>query len=273
MKKIGFVDYYISEWHANNYPGWIAKANEALGYDFEVAYAWAERDVSPVDGVTTAQWCEKYGAERCSSVKELCEKSDCVIILAPSNPEKHLEYAAEVFKYGKRTYIDKTFAPSLDEAEKIFALAEQYGVQFFSTSALRYAKELDGVENCRALVTVGGGRTLEEYVIHQVEMAVKAIPSEPVALKIEAQGKQRIWTVKFEKGESWTGVYVPNSSFNLALDDTYKAVSGGFFNTLIAEIVRFFETGVLPFDTNETLKAMKIRDAILTASIGEWKDL
>lgn len=24
MKKIGFVDYFLDEWHANNYPVWIA---------------------------------------------------------------------------------------------------------------------------------------------------------------------------------------------------------------------------------------------------------
>ncbi len=53
MKKIGFIDYYLSEWHANNYPNWIKTANEKLGTDFEVAYAWAELDKSPLDGVTT----------------------------------------------------------------------------------------------------------------------------------------------------------------------------------------------------------------------------
>ena len=61
MKKIGFVDYYISEWHANNYPTWMKNACEKLGLDFEVAYAWAEIDKSPVDGVTTDEWCEKNG--------------------------------------------------------------------------------------------------------------------------------------------------------------------------------------------------------------------
>lgn len=23
MKKIGFIDYFLDEWHANNYPDWI----------------------------------------------------------------------------------------------------------------------------------------------------------------------------------------------------------------------------------------------------------
>ena len=42
MKTIGFVDYYISEWHANNYPVWIKDICEKSGKDFEVKYAWAE---------------------------------------------------------------------------------------------------------------------------------------------------------------------------------------------------------------------------------------
>ena len=36
MKTIGFVDYYISEWHANEYPAWIKEANEKLGEDFNL---------------------------------------------------------------------------------------------------------------------------------------------------------------------------------------------------------------------------------------------
>ena len=33
MKHIGFVDYYISEWHANNYPAWFKEAAEKLGLE------------------------------------------------------------------------------------------------------------------------------------------------------------------------------------------------------------------------------------------------
>lgn len=33
--KIGFVDYYIAEWHANNYPAWFAAASKELGADVE----------------------------------------------------------------------------------------------------------------------------------------------------------------------------------------------------------------------------------------------
>ena len=70
MKTIGFIDYYLSEWHANNYPEWIKKASADIGCDFEVKYAWAELEVSPLDGVSTDEWCKKYGATRCDSIDE-----------------------------------------------------------------------------------------------------------------------------------------------------------------------------------------------------------
>ena len=120
MKRVGFIDYYIGESHANNYPGWFKEICEKSGLDYGVAYVWAELDVSPVTGETTDEWCAKTGAVRCETMKELCEKSDVIVVLAPSNPEKHLGYAQAVLPYGKRTYIDKTFAPNLPTAQEIF---------------------------------------------------------------------------------------------------------------------------------------------------------
>ena len=164
MKKIGFVDFYISEWHANNYPTWIKEAGEKLGVEYQVSYAWAEREISPLDGVSTDEWCEKMGVEHCQSLSELCEKSDVIVILAPTNPEKHLEYAKAVLPYGKRTYIDKTFAPNLEIAKEIFAIGEKHGTPFFSSSALRYSDELAELKDAKNIVLNGGGSNLEEYL-------------------------------------------------------------------------------------------------------------
>ena len=77
-KKIGFIDYYLDEWHANNYPAWIEKAS---GGAYTVAYAYGEID-SPLGGKTTAQWCDAMHVERCESIDALIEKSDCIIVPA-----------------------------------------------------------------------------------------------------------------------------------------------------------------------------------------------
>ena len=175
MKTIGFVDFYLSEWNANNYPAWIKQANEKLGLDYKVAYAWAEQDLSPVYGKTTEEWCSEYGVEQCATLKGLCEKSDVILVLAPSNPEKHLGYAEEVLKYGKNTYIDNTFAPDFKTAGKIFAIAKQYGTKFFSSSALRYGTELCEVKDAVKVATKGGGSNHPEYIVHQAVMVVKTL--------------------------------------------------------------------------------------------------
>ena len=70
VKKIGFIDYYLDEWHANNYPAWIKEASNG---EYEVAYAYGEID-SPLGGRTTAAWCADMGVEQVESIDTLIEK-------------------------------------------------------------------------------------------------------------------------------------------------------------------------------------------------------
>ncbi len=276
-KKIGFVDYYISEWHANHYPEWIAEANKALGTDFEVAYAWAELETSPLDGVTTAQWCEKFGVEQCATIGELCEKSDYIIVLAPSDPDKHLGYARQVFPYGKRTYIDKTFAPDYPTAKAIFDAAAPYNTAFFSSSALRYAEELKEMKDLRSMFITGSGSNFEEYCIHLVEMAVKLLENPVEKVKVEAMGTQLICRLVAKNGAEAALLYSPGYNYTvMAVPQEGKPcrqmITSAFFVNLLQDIIRFFETGEHSFDPAQTLEVMRIRDALLAAQKqdGQW---
>lgn len=266
MKKIGFVDYYISEWHANNYPEWIKNASRALGEDFAVSYAWAELERSPEDNVTTDEWCKNYRVEKCASIAELCEKSDCVMILAPSNPEKHLEYAREVFKYGKRTYVDKTFAPDFKSAEAIFALADKHKVKFFSTSALRYAEELGGFSPSACLNISGGGRSLDEYIIHQIEMTLKIQGIGAKELTVFDDGGEFRIEIEYEDSRHTTLRYKNENSFAVADGEKSCEIKSAFFENLLTDILRFFSGADIPFDTLETLEVIKIRDGVISGA-------
>ena len=261
MKKIGFIDYYISEWHANNYPVWMKEISD----EFEVAYAWAEVDVSPVDGRTTDEWCRDFGVTRCASIEELCEKSDYIVILAPTNPECHLGYAEVALKYGKNTYIDKTFAPDYATAKKIFDIASEHGTKFFSSSALRYADELtEYAGRAESAVIYGGGSNAPEYIIHQVEMLVKLVGTGACDVNVE----------KTDDGYKASVTYCDDrrGELNFACDNKYKAIitisgethelaaDSPFFMNLMSDMLRFFKTGVTSFDTAETLEVMKIRE-------------
>ena len=268
MKKIGFADFYISEWHANNYPAWIERICAEMGADYKVAYAWAELDTSPVDGISTVEWCEKFGAERCATIDELCEKSDVIVILSPSNPETHLRYAEAVLKYGKKTYIDKTFAPDAKTAKEIFALGERYNTPFFSTSALRYASELDSVDAPDSLLVTGGGSNLPEYFIHLGEMVVGKMGAIK-SVKATQNGSQWIIQVKTESGKDATmiwGTAMPYGAYMTKEGkEVWKSIKSPFFDGLIADMLNFFETGTASFDCAETLEVMALRDAALAA--------
>lgn len=271
MKKIGFVDYYLGEWHANNYPEMIKRACDTLGLKYTVAYAWAEIDVSPANGVSTAEWCDIYGVERCDTIEELCEKSDFIAILAPSNPEKHLEYAQKVFPYGKRTYVDKTFAPDYKTALEIFELGEKYGTKFFSSSALRYATELDAIDAPTYMTTTGGGSNLPEYIIHQAEPVIKKLGCDINNVTVKHHGSQTIFSVDFTSGNQAVMIYANPLPFTAYMSDgkgceTYKELNSPFFNGLISDMLGFFETGSVSFNVEETKAVIKLIELSVSAA-------
>ena len=78
---------------------------------------------------------KKHGVEITSSIAELLDKVDCVM-LETNDGRIHLEQAMEVFKSGKISYIDKPIGATLGQAIAIYEMAEKYNVPIFSSSAL-----------------------------------------------------------------------------------------------------------------------------------------
>lgn len=267
MKEIGFIDYYLSEFHADNYPNWISKACEEKGYSYSVSYAWAELDFSPRDGVTTEEWCKKMNLTSCSTIDELCEKSDAIVILAPSNPEKHLEYARNVLKYGKPTFIDKTFAESYQAATEIIDIAKKHGAPIYSTSALRYADELNKIAEPHNMITTGGGSDIFEYIIHQAEMIIKKLGTDISAVKASKRGLDYFIDVNFESGKLGTMIFGTGMHFSIYMDtengeQTWKECRSDFFYGSICDMVRFFDSGVPSFDIEQTKQVIKLIELV-----------
>ena len=270
MKTVGFIDYFLHEWHANEYPAMIATYNEKNGTDYQVKYAWAEIDSPNAGARTTDEWCADYGVERCATIEELCEKCDYVFVLAPSNPEKHLEYAKKVFACGKSPYIDKTFAPDFATAKEIYALAEKYGVKFFSTSALRYAEELNAyMGNAYSVFTTGGGSNLDEYIIHQIEMIVKCLGVGAHAVGYFKNDEREWADIAYLDGRNARLNFAPTLPFAatvvIAGETKEHAINSPFFDNLMADIFHFFETGETSLCGCETLEVMKIREEVLAS--------
>lgn len=83
---------------------------------------------------------KKYGVEITSSISELLDKVDCVM-LETNDGRLHIEQAVEVFKSGKICYVDKPAGATLGQTIALYRLADAYGVPIFSSSALRFSPE------------------------------------------------------------------------------------------------------------------------------------
>ncbi|MBR5780178.1 MAG: hypothetical protein IKY21_06130 [Clostridia bacterium] len=277
MIKIGFIDYFLDEWHANNYPKFIA---QQFGDEFKVAYAYAEKDKE--GGLTTDEWCEKNGVERCNTIAEVVEKSDCIIVLSPDNPERHLDLCREPLASGKRVYVDKTFALTKDIAKEIVAIGEANNTPFFSTSALRFSNELAEVprEGICFINSRGPGR-FDTYAIHQIEPIVVLMGSEVKRIMSVGSGYETM-VIEFSNGRravmshyDWKGI-----DFEMVVNyedgSIYKVPQmTGYFDNFINKLCTFFKTGETFADHAETISVMGIIEAgnKALANPGVWVEV
>ena len=123
---------------------------------------------------------KKYDVEIVESIAELLEKVDCVF-LETNDGTIHLEQAAEVFKAGKRCFIDKPVAATLGQAIAIYELAEKYGVPTFSTSTLRFTPKNQELRNGVYGPVLGRrrrGRQRMQWlddIIHSIDMSLSKL--------------------------------------------------------------------------------------------------
>lgn len=270
MKKIGFIDYFIDEWHANNYPTWIREDSASAGRDFEVAYAWAE--TSPPGGLDTAEWCGRHGVKQLASIEELVEKSDCIIVLSPDNPEHHERLSRVPLASGKPVYIDKTFSPDLLSGVRMFEQAEKYRTPMFSSSALRFARELSAYpddrvnrESLEYVASLGPGH-YENYSVHQFEMIVSLMGAGANRIKSLSSENGRLLAVEYSDSRRASMLQLQQMPFQLAMqlrngEGVFVGACSDIFQRLIHSVLDFFETGKPPVPREETLEIMALIEA------------
>ena len=277
MKKLGFIDLFIDEWHANNYPAWIKTARR--GTEFELAYAWEK---APQNGRPLEKWCADFGVTPLKSMEEVVEKSDAVFVLAPSNPEVHRELAEIPLKSGKPVFVDKPFAPSKADAEAMFELAAKHKTPLMSSSALRFSTELDAYRNkpgTTYMETTGGGRSFWEYSIHQIEMIVSVLGTGAKRIMQCGANDVEHMVIQYEDDRRASVTYTPNAPFTTRLVHEGKMIvnpqCSDFFPILLSEILDFFATGKSPIDTAQTIEIAALVAAGIKALEAKnvWHDL
>ena len=141
MKRVGFIDYFLDEFHANNYPGLIEKCSEGR---YKVTCAYGHID-GPEGKMTSRAWSEKTGIPVYDSIQKVIDNSDALIVLSPDNPEMHEELCDLPLKSGKPVYVDKTFALTKKVLLKFLTMLmnmEQNAVQVLHLDLLRNLSKL-----------------------------------------------------------------------------------------------------------------------------------
>ncbi|MAT70422.1 MAG: hypothetical protein CMJ58_12960 [Planctomycetaceae bacterium] len=273
MKRIGFFDYRLDNFHAEVYLTALRGPLSRRGY---VASACTALEEAP-----SREWAKQRSLPYCATLDEFAEQVDFVMVLAPSNPELHLAMCRAAFALGKPTFVDKTFATNEAEARAIFAMADERDVPLQSTSALRST----AVQQCvadlagtlQSLVVYASGSSLAEYAIHPVELAVSCLG--PDVQRVMRLGPDAHPQFILEFSDRRTALIDLNLGSDVPFAATVSAPYGHehvpidsarLFVDAMASILDFFDAGRPLIDRRETLAVRRVLDVIEGTSLGEF---
>ena len=291
MRKIGFIDHYLNNFHANCYLEMIREARHAK--DFEVCYAYGE---VPYEGVNSAEWCKRNGVQLLDSPAEVAAKSDNVIVLSPNNPERHMALSEDALKSGKSIYIDKTFALDYKMAEKMIATALEYDTPMFTTSAFRFVPEIQDYinglkkERLPRAVAIRGARSFEVYGVHHIEPLVMMLGQGAQSVCYIGDGDFMSFTISYPDARFGSITqyrvtcnigekpYAHPFEASIMFDEgvfSMEFSTGDMFKSLVDSICSFFLGGPSPAPYGDTLEIMALIDAAARAKSnpGNWIDV
>lgn len=190
---------------------------------------------------------------------------DCdAILLEVNDPALHWEYFSRCAKLGKPVFLDKPFADTLENMNKIIDLAPKEGVRYFTASSLRY--DLDMVEALSSGIkaesaTIWGpvgkaasGSSLIWYGVHTFEMLER----------IMGLGAEKVFVSPDSRGYVCHVVY--KDGRRGVVDLTYNAYRyGGVIRDNASAECMFQSTGRIPF---YHLLLLEIREFFLGRSNG-----
>ena len=253
---------------------------DVAGFRVVAAYPGGSPDIpSSIDRVPLySEQLQKMGVEIVSSVDELLDKVD-VVLLESLDGRKHLDQASAVIAAGKRMFIDKPVAGSLEDAIAIYRLAEQQSVPIFSSSSLRFSPGIAGMNSDPRVGNIVGCNAygpchlephhpdLYWYGVHGVEVLYTVMgpgcesvtrtttPDTDVVVGIWKDG--RVGTFRGIRGSVASGYGAT------VFGDKGIAPSGGYggYEPLVKAIAKFFKTGDAPVSAEETIEMFTFMQA------------
>ena len=217
------------------------------------------------------------GVEIVDSIGTLLSKVD-VVLLTSVDGRPHLAQVTPVFKAGKRVFIDKPLAASLDDVRRIVGLSVQTGTPFFSASSVRFHRDIPRLRD----VPRGSIKTVEAtyllqplefhpdlfyYGIHGVEALYAVMGTGCTRLSRRNEGDVDVTTCIWRDGRVGRFRGLPKADSTQPLirmtDATGTVDTKGAADNegIVAAIAEFFHTGRTPVDVAQTVEVFEFMTA------------
>ena len=254
--------------------------DEAMkGYRVTAAYPYGSRTIessySRIPGYI--EDIKKLGVGIVDSIQSLLKVVD-VVLLETNDGNLHLEQSLEVFKAGKSVFIDKPVAGSLEDAIAIYKAAEEYNVPVFSSSSLRWARHAHDLRHGEIVGEVLGADTYGPASIEpsHIDLAWYGIHGVELLFTVMGTGCKEV--IRVHKPDTdivvgtWDdgrlGTFRGGRAGRIGIDGTAFGEKGVHdigpsegYRPLVAEIIKFFKTGVPPLNKEETIEIFAFMEA------------
>jgi hypothetical protein len=212
---------------------------------------------------------QKFNVKIVDSLDELLTMCDAVL-LETNDGRPHLEQVAPCLKAGKRVFIDKPIAGSLEDAIAIFELSRHYKTPVFSSSSLRFSSGVQALRagskgkvlGCDSYSPCSLEKThpdLYWYGIHGVESLFTAMGAGCVSVTRTNTPNFDHVAGQWEGGRIGTfrGIRTGGSGYGgTAFCEKGVVPLGSYegYRPLLVEVVKFFQGGEAPVSEQETLE-------------------
>lgn len=221
---------------------------------------------------------EEFDVELVESIDALLEKVD-VVLLTSVDGRSHLEQVTPVLKAGKRVFVDKPLAASLEDARRIVELAERTGTPFFSSSSFRFHPDIPRlrdnpavgkitrVQATSSMSTLAFHPDLFFYGIHGIEALYAVMGTGCATVSRRIEGDADVTTCKWKDGGVgvYHGTLKPGGKEPLLRiqgeEGTAESSGSAGYSALLLAAAEFFHTGRPPVGPAETLEIFEFMTA------------
>jgi len=234
-----------------------------------------ESSATRVDGFTK-QLEEEFGVTIVDSIEELCRLVD-VVMLESVDGRPHLEQARPVLEAGKPLFIDKPVAGSLRDAIEVFRLAKEHDVPCFSSSAYRYYESLTDllakdVGDVRGAISYGPCSKEP----HHPDLFWYGVHATEALFAVLGPGCESVVRTATENTDVVTGVWsdgrvgtlrglrnaaTPHQVIVFGTKAVAHQEGGGNYAPLVAKVMEFFTTRIVPVSPRETIEIFAFMEA------------